>query len=126
MFNVDLSVGDFGGHPVVALRGELDLADAPDVASHLAAVVAARARGPSIIVDLADLEFIDSSGLGVLVRAMKRIRESGGDLSLAAPQQQVRRILNITGLVHVFSVYTNVEQAAGGTRSAPPLPAAPP
>jgi anti-sigma B factor antagonist len=122
MFNVDLSVGDFGGHPVVGLRGELDLADGPDVASRLAAIVAV--RGPSVIVDLADLEFIDSSGLGVLVRALRRAREDGSDISLAAPQQQIHRILEVTGLVHVFPVYASVEQAANGTRPAPSLPTA--
>jgi anti-sigma B factor antagonist len=114
MFNVELSVGDFDGHAVVALHGELDLADAPAVASHLIAAVTA--CGPSIIVDLAGLEFIDCCGLGVLVRVLKWARESGGDMSLAAPQQHVRRILRVTGLIGVFSVYPSVEHAARGAR----------
>jgi anti-sigma B factor antagonist len=81
MFNVELSVSGHGGHAVVALCGELDPADAPVVASHLIASVAA--FGPSIIVDMAGLEFIDRCGLGVLVRVHKWTRESGGDMYLA-------------------------------------------
>jgi anti-sigma B factor antagonist len=122
MFNVDLSVGDFDGYAVVALRGELDLLDTSDVASHLIAAVAA--CGPSIIVDLAGLKFIDSCGLGVLVRVLRWTRESGGDLSLAAPQRQVRRVLGITGLIDVFSVYPSVKRAVTGAKLARPLPAA--
>ena len=65
MLNVDLSIGDFDGQAVVALRGESNLADTPGVASHLIAAVAA--CGPSVIVDLAGLEGIDYSGLWVLL-----------------------------------------------------------
>jgi anti-anti-sigma factor len=120
MFNVELNVGDFGGHAVIALCGELDLFDTPDVASHLIAAVAA--YGPSIIVDLAGLKFIDSCGLRVLVHALRWTRESGGDLSLAAPQRQARRVLEITGLIDVFSVYSSVEQAVSSARLTRPLP----
>lgn len=122
MFNVELSIDSLGGHAVVALSGELDLADAPGLASHLITAVAA--CGPSIIVDLAALAFIDSCGLGVLVRVLKWARESGGDMALAAPQQQVRRILGVTGLIDVFPVYPSVQHAASGTRPSRPVPAA--
>ena len=121
MFNAELSVDSLGGHAVVALYGELDLADAPGLASHL--ITAMAACGPSIIVDLAGLAFIDSCGLGVLVRVLKWTRESGGDMVLAAPQQ-VRRVLSVTGLIDAFSVYPSVEQAASGTRQAQPVSAA--
>jgi anti-sigma B factor antagonist len=121
MFSVDLSVGDFDGHAVVALCGELDLFDTSDVASHLIAAVAA--YGPSVILDLAGLKFIDSYGLGVLVRVLRWTRESGGDLSLAAPQRQVRQVLSTTGLIDVFSVYPSVKKAVRGAKLARLLPA---
>jgi anti-sigma B factor antagonist len=122
MFNVELSVGDFGGYAVVALYDELDLAGVPGVASHLIAAVAA--CGPSVIVDLAGLEFIDCCGLGVLVRVLKWTRASGGDMILADPQQHVLRILRLTGLTGVFSVYPSVEQAAYGAKLVRPASAA--
>ena len=116
MLSLDLSISDFDGQAVVALRGESDLADTPGVASHLIAAVAA--CGPSVIVDLAGLEGIGYSGLSVLLRIRKWTRQSGGDLPLAAPQQPVRRILEATGLIDVFSVYPSVEEAANSLRQA--------
>lgn len=80
MSDPDLSIRDVSGHAVVALRGELDLADAPRVASFLMAAVAA--CGPSIIVDLAGLKNLESSGLGILVRVLKWTR---GKRRQAAP-----------------------------------------
>ena len=114
MLNVDLSIRHFDGQAVVALRGELSLADTPGVASHLIAAVAA--CGPSVIVDLTGLEGMSYSGLSVLLRIRKWTRRSGGDLPLAAPQQPVRRILEATGLIDVFSVYPSVEEAASSAR----------
>jgi len=122
MLNLDLSIRD-DGQAVVALRGELNLADTPGVASQLTATVAA--CGPSVIVDLGALESVGYSGLGVLLRIRKWTRQGGGDLLLAAPQQPVRRILEATGLIDVFSVYPSVDDAAGGARQARPrVPAA--
>ena len=116
MLNMDLSIGDFDGQAVVALRGESNLADTPSVASHLIAAVAA--CGPSVIVDLAGLEGIDYSGLSVLLRIRKWTRQSSGDVSLAAPRQPVRQVLEATGLIDVFSVYPSVEEAANSLRQA--------
>jgi anti-anti-sigma factor len=124
MLSVDLSIDDFDGQAVVALRGESDLADTPSVASHLIAAVAA--CGPSVIVDLAGLEGIGYSGLSVLLRIRKWTRQSGGDLPLAAPQQPVRQILEATGLIDVFSVYPSVEEAASSLRQAQACPPAAP
>ena len=109
MFSVDLSTRECGGHLVVALRGELDLVDAVGVAAALAAVAA---REPQIIVDLAGLEFIDSSGVAALAHGRKQARNAGGDLLLAAPQQGVLRVLTITRLIEVFAVHASVAEAA--------------
>ena len=110
MFSVDLSTRECDGHVVVALRGELDLVDAADVAAALAAAVA---REPRIIVDLAGLEFIDCSGVAALARGRRHARQAGGDLLLAAPQQRVLRVVAITRLAGEFSVHASVEEAAG-------------
>jgi anti-sigma B factor antagonist len=118
VFNVDLSIRDGDGLGVVALRGELNLADAPAVASHLITAVAV--CGPSVIVDLAGLEAIGYSGLAVLLRVRKWTRRNAGDLPLAAPQPPVRRILEATGLIDVFSVYRSVEEAASSARPGRP------
>jgi anti-anti-sigma factor len=118
MLNVDLSLRDFDGQAVVALRGELNLADTPCLGSRLIAAVAA--CGPSVIVDLAGLEGIGYVGLSVLLRVRRWTRQNGGDLFLAAPQQPVRRILEATGLIDVFAVYPSVRDAPGRARQARP------
>jgi anti-sigma B factor antagonist len=123
MFSVDLSTREGDGHVVVALRGELDIADAVSVAAALAAVAA---RDLEIIVDLAGLEFIDSSGVAALARGRKLARHAGGDLLLAAPQQQVLRVLTLTRLIEVFPFHASVDEAAGraGRSQRPAVPVA--
>jgi anti-sigma B factor antagonist len=110
MSDADVTTSEFRGHPVVVMRGEFDLAAGPYVAAHMHTVMAV--HGPRVIVDMAGVEFIDCSALGVLVRLLKHAREAGGDLTLAAPQELARRMLTITGLISIFSVYPSVGQAA--------------
>jgi anti-sigma B factor antagonist len=83
MVGIELSTREGDGHVVVALRGELDVTEAADVAASLAVVAAS---GRDVIVDLEGLELIDSSGLAVLARARQHARRAGCDLLLAAPQ----------------------------------------
>jgi anti-sigma B factor antagonist len=106
MFSVVLSTSEYGGHVVVALRGELDIAGAA------AALAAVAARKPEIVVDLAGLEFIDSSGVAALARGRQHARHAGGDVLLAAPRQQVLGVLTLTRLIDVFPVHASVEEAA--------------
>ena len=122
MISVDLSTSECDGKVVVALRGELEMADAASVAAALAAVAA---RQPEIIVDLSLLEFIDSSGVAALARGRKLARHAGGDLLLAAPQHQVLRVLVLTRLIEVFSVQASVDEAAGNGRSSRPAAGSP-
>jgi anti-sigma B factor antagonist len=110
MVSVELSTRECDRQVVVALRGKLDVADAANAAASLAVVAAS---GRTVIVDLAGLEFIDSSGLAALVRARQHARHAGSDLLLAAPQQQILRMLAITRLIDVFTVHACVDEAAG-------------
>lgn len=116
MATADPSTREYGGHVVVALNGDLDVVNAPGVMAVLAAAVA---RDLRIIVDLAALEFIDCCALGALGRVRAQARQAGGDLLLAAPHGPVRRLLDLTGLIGVFSVHASVDeavQAAEGSR----------
>jgi anti-sigma B factor antagonist len=118
MFRMDLGSGERGGHVVVALRGELDLLFAPAVATAMEELAACQ---PRIIVDLAGLEFIDACGIAALERGRLRARGAGGDLLLAAPTRQVRRILTIIREANGFALHASVAEAAA---SAAPRPAA--
>jgi anti-sigma B factor antagonist len=117
MVIIELSTRECGGQVVVALRGELDVVDAASVAASLGAVAAS---GRHIILDLKGLEFIDSSGLAALVRARRRARQAGCDMLVAAPQQQVLRVLALTRLTDVFPVHAGVDEAAGSPSNSPP------
>jgi anti-anti-sigma factor len=105
MFSVNLSTREDGGHIIVALA-------------------AVAARNLEIIVDLSSLDFIDSSGVAALARGRKHARHAGGDLVLAAPQQQVLRVLTLTRLAEIFHVHASVDEAAASARHSE-LPAAP-
>jgi anti-sigma B factor antagonist len=109
MLDMDLGSGEYGGYAVVALRGELDLLDAGDVADALEAFAA---REPRIIVDLSGLEFIDASGVAALSRVRRHARDAGGDVLLAAPQRMVRRVLSIIWEGDGLAVHASVAETA--------------
>jgi anti-anti-sigma factor len=109
MLDADRGSGESGGYAVVALRGELDLMDAADVADALEAFAA---REPRIIVDLSGLEFIDASGVAALSRVRRHARDAGGDVLLAGPQGIVRRVLSIIWEGDGFAVPAGVAEAA--------------
>ena len=107
--NIDLKTESGGETLVFKLRGSLDLATAPTVR---AALTDATEKGNQhLIVDLTQLEFLDSTGLGVLIGAHRRAAERGGSFRLITSDGQIARLLNITGLIAVFAVYHSIEDA---------------
>ena len=103
-----LGVEEVGTAYVVRLGGELDLYNAADV---LAALVDACAKSPErIVVDLGEVEFIDSTALGVLIETRTKLDNRGGFM-LAAPGFETRRALQISGLDKLFSVHHTVPEA---------------
>jgi len=87
----------------MTVRGELDVATSPALRTELHTLVEQGAK--SIRIDLSSTTFIDSSGLGVLVGALKRLREADGDtIVLSGMQDQVRKVFEITGLTSLFDV----------------------
>jgi anti-sigma B factor antagonist len=92
-----------GDRTVVAVSGEIDLYTAPRLHSELAAATTVEGQ-PHVVVDMAGVEFCDSTGMNVLLAALRRVREKGGELILAGPRPAVRKILQVTGLESVFTV----------------------
>jgi anti-sigma B factor antagonist len=93
---------------VVRLGGELDLYNAAQVRTALAA---ASGEAPErIVVDLEEVEFIDSTALGILIETRSRLVDTGG-LVLAAPGLETRRALQISGLDKLFTVHDTVAEA---------------
>ncbi|WP_165495504.1 STAS domain-containing protein [Actinomadura roseirufa] len=97
------------GRTVVRLRGELDIACSDTLRRELHA--ARRRHGDHVVLDLADLEFMDSNGLSVIVACYKSATAAGGSLALAAPAPLIRRTLEITGLHRRIPVHPTLEEA---------------
>lgn len=96
------------GLPVVLAAEEIDVANSGQFRQ---ALLAAAALGPTIVVDLSRTEFCDSSGLSVLVRALRRARADGGELRLVVSTHAVRRIIAVTGVGTIFSIFPSLDQA---------------
>jgi anti-sigma B factor antagonist len=88
---------------VVALSGEVDDYSVVHLREVLREVIE-QARPPTLIIDLDEVHFIDSTGLGMFVGVLKRQRDHGGGLVLANPQPAIEKVFDITGLTKVFEV----------------------
>ncbi|HEX9505307.1 MAG TPA: STAS domain-containing protein [Acidimicrobiia bacterium] len=99
-----LSEAEAGGtSATVVIRGEIDVATSPRLRSTITALLAEGVAG--LTIDFSGVSFIDSSGLGVLVGALKRVRETpGGSLQVVGATDFVRKIFEITGLHTLFLV----------------------
>lgn len=96
---------------VVVLRGELDATNAAGTARILQAAVEPQLQ---IIVDLAEVTFIDCRSMRELISARAQVQQAGGALRLARPQPTVRRLLSLLDLIGLHPVFTSVEKAVNG------------
>lgn len=112
---MELSVNnESGGVPVVAVSGEVDVYSAPALRDGLADLLE---TGASVIVDLSDVGFLDSTGLGALVAARTAASEHGAALPLVCTHQRILKLFTITGLDGVFQIYDSVPEALAGLAS---------
>lgn len=94
---------------VLAVTGEVDLQSAPHLAN---ALEQARVAGASIIVvDLSRVDFLDSSGLGVLVTANRDIQAGGASLRIVRPRPAINKVLTLTRLTDVIDTFDSVDEA---------------
>ena len=98
---------------VIAVTGEVDVATVPRLREQLHSLVAQGSH--HIVVDLDAVDFLDSTGLGVLVGALKRVRTHDGELALVCTQPRIRKVFEVTGLTKVFPLYDSVDEAVAGT-----------
>jgi anti-sigma B factor antagonist len=90
------------------MTGELDFATMPQLRGHLLTLI--EDKQVSLVVDLDGLEFVDSSGLSVLVSTLKRARDAGGDLHLVCSNEHRLTLLRVTGLDQVFTICRSAEE----------------
>lgn len=107
-----------GEFTVLEVGGEIDVYTAPALRDRLGQLADSGVR--HIVVDLSAVEFLDSTGLGVLVGALKRAGATGGVLRLVCAQERILKIFRITGLEDVFGIVGTIEDAMAVTDAAPP------
>jgi anti-sigma B factor antagonist len=103
---------DRNGLTVLSVRGEVDVYTAPRLREKLVELVSEGKY--KIVVDLEGVDFLDSTGLGVLVGGLKRLRSHDGDLTLVCTQHRILKVFEITGLTKVFSIFDSVDAAVAG------------
>jgi anti-anti-sigma factor len=97
---------------IVAPRGRLDLSSAPTFREQVRQLV--DSGSSRLVVDLGEVTFVDSSGLGSIIAGLKAARQAGGDLRIARPNQQVLLVLDLTSLDRVLRPYGTLEEALEG------------
>jgi anti-sigma B factor antagonist len=110
--DLGLDVTERNGYSVLAVHGEVDVYTAPRFRERLIELVSAGKH--RVVVDLEGVDFLDSTGLGVLVGGLKRLRSNDGDLSLVCTQSRILKVFEVTGLTKVFEIHDSVDAAVSG------------
>ncbi len=107
--DLTLSTRTEGEATVVEVGGEIDVYTAPKLREQIIDLVTAGSY--KLVVDMERVEFLDSTGLGVLVGGLKRVRAHDGSLALVCTQDRILKIFKITGLTKVFPIHNSVADA---------------
>jgi anti-sigma B factor antagonist len=110
---VELDPGSVHGHAVIRVTGEMDVASAPLLRTHVLDVI--RAGHRHVVVDMRAVTFVDSAALSALLAGLRRLRTAGGDLRLVGGGHELERLLRITGVDRMLPLYSSVQEAATAT-----------
>ncbi len=94
---------------VVDLTGEIDVYTSPKVKDAITELI--DQEHYNLVINLEKVRYIDSTGLGVLIGGLKRVREHGGSVSLVCTNPQIKKIFDITGLVKIFGIFDDEQSA---------------
>jgi len=107
--DLTLSTREVDGTTIVAVGGEIDVYTAPKLRDKITELVGDGVF--SIVIDMESVEFLDSTGLGVLVGGLKKVRAHDGSLELVCTQDRLLKIFRITGLAKVFVIHDSADGA---------------
>ena len=107
--DLTLETRDVDGTTVVAVGGEIDVYTAPKLRDKITELVASGVY--DLVIDMEGVEFLDSTGLGVLVGGLKKVRAHEGSLQLVCTQDRLLKIFRITGLAKVFLIHETADAA---------------
>ena len=103
---------EIGALKVAILNGRLDTSTAPAAETKILEMLAASGK---VCADMAQVSYVSSAGLRILLRAAKDAKKAGGQFSIAAPQPSVVEVLNISGFNKVLRIHDTVEAAASAS-----------
>ena len=111
--NVDLSLEtrEVGSRTIVSVGGEIDVYTAPKLRDQIGELVTDGRH--DLLIDLEGVDFLDSTGLGVLVGGLKKVRAQDGSMELICSQDRLLKIFRITGLAKVFTIHDSEAAALG-------------
>jgi len=98
--NFDVLVADDGDEAVISVAGELDSFTACELRAGITGVLGRKAA----VIDIRDVPFVDSAGLGALMGGIRRLREAGGEVALCCTHPGVLRLLLVTGLDRIVAI----------------------
>lgn len=110
--DLTLATHEVDGTTIVAVAGEIDVYTAPKLRDKITELVAAGVY--TMVIDMEAVEFLDSTGLGVLVGGLKKVRAHEGSLELVCTQDRLLKIFRITGLSKVFVIHDSADAALAG------------
>jgi anti-sigma B factor antagonist len=113
LVDLSLSTRSEGDRTIVEVGGEIDVYTAPRLREQLVDLVADGKY--HLVVDMERVDFLDSTGLGVLGGGLKRVRAHDGSLRLVCTQERILKIFRITGLTKVFPIHSSVDEAVNAT-----------
>ena len=111
--DLSLSTRTEGDRTVVTVGGEIDVYTAPKLRDKITELVGEGHH--DLVIDMEGVDFLDSTGLGVLVGGLKRVRAHEGSLRLVCTQERILKIFRITGLTKVFPIHASVDEALSAT-----------
>jgi anti-sigma B factor antagonist len=114
--DLTLATREVDGRAVVAVGGEIDVYTAPKLRDCITELVGAGTY--DIVIDLEAVEFLDSTGLGVLVGIYHRLRARDGSMSFMGVNDRVRRVFHVTQLTKIFVLHRSLEDAIAAHESA--------
>jgi anti-sigma B factor antagonist len=106
---ISISRTTAGSVPIVAVSGEVDVYSAPALKDKITELIASGEH--TLIVDLGNVAFLDSTGLGALVEARTATVESGGSMPVVCEQERILKLFTITGLDGVFTIHPSIGDA---------------
>jgi anti-sigma B factor antagonist len=107
--DLTLTTREVDGKTIVSVGGEIDVYTAPKLRDKITELVADGRY--HIVIDMEAVEFLDSTGLGVLVGGLKKVRAHDGSLELVCTQDRLLKIFRITGLAKVFAIHGSADSA---------------